>query len=139
MQTRTAFRLSAISLLLGTLVACGGGGSSSSSTSTLSGKVIDGYIIGATVCLDVNSNNRCDAGEPTTTSTAGGAYTLPAYTGSIAGLQVIAEVGPTARDEDDGGALIGAGNGYSLLAPAAASSTVTPLSTLVTTAIAGGC
>jgi hypothetical protein len=90
--------------------------------------------------LDVNSNNRCDAGEPTTTSTAGGAYTLPAYTVSIAGLQVIAEVGPTARDEDDGGALIGAGNGYSLLAlAAAASSPVTRLSTLVTTAIAGGC
>jgi hypothetical protein len=138
-QTTTVFRVSAISLLLGTLVACGGGGSSSSSTSTLSGKVIDGYIRGATVCLDVNSNNRCDAGEPTTTSTAGGAYTLPAYTGSIAGLQVIAEVGPNARDEDDApGVLIGAGNGYSLLAPAAASSTVTPLSTLVSSAIAAG-
>ena len=46
MQTKTAFRLSAISLLLGTVVACGGGGgSSSTSSSTLSGKVIDGYII----------------------------------------------------------------------------------------------
>jgi hypothetical protein len=144
MKVSTPFRVSALSILLGTLVACSGGGGSSSSstaagsTTTLSGKVIDGYIIGATVCLDVNSNNRCDAGEPTTTSMAGGAYTLPAYTGSIAGLQVIAEVGPTARDEDDGGALIGAGNTYSLLAPAAASATVTPLSTLVSSAIAAG-
>jgi len=141
MKTSAVFRASMLSALLGTLVACGGGGSSSSSTpvgpTTLSGKVIDGYIIGAKVCLDVNSNNRCDTDEPTTLSTTGGAYTLPAYAGSIAGLRVIAEVGPTAIDMDDG-LPIGVGNGYSLLAPAAASSTVTPLSTLVSSAIQAG-
>jgi hypothetical protein len=104
---------------------------------TLQGKVIDGYISGAIVCLDVNSNNKCDSGEPTTTSLAGGSYTLPAYTGSITGLRVIAEVGENAIDEDDG-LKIGAGNAYSLLAPAAASSTVTPLSTMVSATIAAG-
>lgn len=143
MQTTTLFRVSTLSVLLGTLVACGGGGGSSSSSTasgsatTLSGKVIDGYIIGAKVCLDVNSNNRCDTDEPSTISTTGGAYTLPAYNGSIAGLRVIAEVGPTAIDMDDG-LPIGVGNGYSLLAPAAASLTVTPLSTLVSSAIQAG-
>lgn len=141
MKTSTAFRVSTSSLLLGALVACGGGGGSSSSStpvgpSTLSGKVIDGYIRGALVCLDVNSNNKCDPDEPSATSSAGGAYTLPAYTGSIAGLRVIAEVGATAVDEDTGP--IGAGNTYSMLAPAAASSTVTPLSTLVSATIAAG-
>jgi len=141
-KTSTVFRVSTLSLLLGTLVACGGGGGSSSSSApagptTLSGKVIDGYIIGAKVCLDVNSNNKCDADEPTTTSIDGGAYSLPPYAGSIAGLRVIAEVGPTAIDMDDG-LPIGVGNAYSLLAPAAASLTVTPLSTLVSSTIQAG-
>ena len=137
MQTRTAFRLSAISLVLGTLVACGGGGSSSTSSSTLSGKVIDGYIVGARVCLDVNSNNKCDAGEPTTISDGTGSYVLPTYTGSIAGLQVVAEVIAGAIDLDDG-IPIPANATYTLMAPAAASSTVTPLSTLISSAISAG-
>ena len=134
--------LSALILLTGCLVSCGGGGGSSSAASTpavpanLSGKVIDGYIIGATVCLDLNSNNKCDAGEPTTTSDAEGGWILPPYMGSIAGLQVVAEVGATARDKDTG--VIGSGNTYSLLAPAAASATVTPFSTMVVSTIAAG-
>jgi hypothetical protein len=33
------------------LVACGGGGGGGSASQSLSGKVIDGYIGGATVCL----------------------------------------------------------------------------------------
>jgi hypothetical protein len=142
MKTSTVFRLSILSALLGTLAACGGGGGSSSSSSTpvgpstLSGKVIDGYIRGALVCLDVNSNNKCDPDEPSAISGAGGAYTLPSYPGSITGLRVIAEVGATAVDEDTGP--IGVGNTYSMLAPAAASSTVTPLSTLVSATIAAG-
>jgi hypothetical protein len=135
-------RICIAGLFIGGLAACGGGGGGSSTTSTpatpatLSGKVIDGYITGAKVCLDVNSNNVCDAGEPTTTSGESGAWSLPPYAGSIAGLQVIAEVGATASDKDTG--VIGAGNTYSLLAPAAASATVTPFSTMVVSTIAAG-
>ena len=143
MKCSLILRLSFAGLFVSSLVACGGGGGGSSTASTtpaapatLSGKVIDGYIAGATVCLDVNSNNKCDAGEPTTTSDATGNWSLPAYAGSIAGLQVIAEVGATATDLDTG--VIGAGNTYSLLAPAAASATVTPFSTLVSATIAAG-
>ncbi len=139
----SAFLRTAITgLFISGLAACGGGGGGSSTTSTpatpatLSGKVIDGYITGAKVCLDVNSNNVCDAGEPTTTSGENGAWSLPAYVGSIAGLQVIAEVGATASDKDTG--VIGAGNTYSLMAPAAASATVTPFSTMVVSTIAAG-
>ena len=137
---------SSIALLIGAVItgltACGGGGGSSSSASTsatpvtLSGKVIDGYITGATVCLDLNSNNKCDAGEPSTISGENGAWTLPPYVGSIAGLQIVAEVGATATDKDTG--VIGTGNTYSLLAPAAASATVTPFSTMVVSTIAAG-
>lgn len=138
-------RLTTLSLLIGALVACGGGGGGGSSTAstpatpvTLSGKVIDGYIKGALVCLDINSNNKCDLEfEPHTTSLEGGAYTLPPYAGSLAGLRVIAEVGADAIDEQDN-LKIGAGNTYSLLAPAAASSTVTPFSTMVSSTIAAG-
>ena len=61
----TRFSLSALSLLTAMLIAACGGGGTTSSPTTLAGKVIDGYITGATVCLDVNSNNTCDAGEPT--------------------------------------------------------------------------
>ena len=139
----SAFLRTAITgLFIGGLAACGGGGGGSSTTSTpatpatLSGKVIDGYITGAKVCLDVNSNNVCDAGEPTTTSGENGAWSLPAYAGSIAGIQVIAEVGATASDKDTG--VIGAGNTYSLMAPAAASATVTPFTTMVVSTIAAG-
>ena len=35
---------------------------------------MDGYISGATLCMDTNNNALCDAGEPTTTSDANGAY-----------------------------------------------------------------
>jgi hypothetical protein len=142
MKNSSLLRICIAGLFISGLAACGGGGGSSSTASTtatpatLSGKVIDGYISGAKVCLDVNSNNVCDAGEPTTTSGENGAWSLPPYAGSIAGLQVIAEVGATATDKDTG--VIGAGNTYSLLAPAAASATVTPFSTMVSSTIAAG-
>jgi hypothetical protein len=116
------------------LAACGGGGSgggngtsgSTSTTPNISGKVIDGYIVGATVCLDLNSNTKCDTGEPSATTTAGGAYNL-SYSGSVDGLHVIAEVPVGAIDEDLGPVT----DAYSLFAPATAPSTVTPLTTLV--------
>ena len=57
------------------LAACGGGGDSgqpsagggttpTTPTPTITGKAIDGYLAGATVCLDLNNNGVCDAGEP---------------------------------------------------------------------------
>ena len=144
MKSSLILRTSIASLLISGIAACGGGGGGSSTASTtpaapvtLSGKVIDGYIVGARVCLDVNSNNTCDAGEPSTISDATGSYILPAYNGSIAGLQVLALVLEGAVDLDDG-LPIKAKDAYTLMAPAAASLTVTPLSTLVSSVIAAG-
>lgn len=65
------------------LAGCGGGGSSppSASTSSVSGVVLDGPIQGATVCLDVNANQLCDSGEPTSAPTdAQGNYTITGLT-----------------------------------------------------------
>lgn len=64
-------------LTVGLIAGCGGGGSSTPASSTaVSGKVADGYLVGATVFLDKNGNYQMDAGEPSTTTDANGAYTL---------------------------------------------------------------
>jgi len=44
--------------------------------SSVAGKVIDGYIQGATVCLDKNKNLQCDKDEPSTTTQSDGSYEL---------------------------------------------------------------
>lgn len=65
------------------LSACGGGGGSAddggppvSQPTTASGKVIDGYVRGATVFCDGNDNGKLDAGEDSVVTGAGGAFTL---------------------------------------------------------------
>jgi hypothetical protein len=126
--------------LIAVLSACGGGGggsaSSTSSTVTIAGAVIDGYIEGAVVCLDVNGNSACDPTEPKATTDSNGNYSI-SYTGSTTGLHVLTEVPSTAKDKDDGGlTLAQAGKtAFTLQAPAPATSStsthVTPLSTIV--------
>jgi len=129
------------------LVACGGGGGGGSSivssvsnsvtnSVSLGGSVIDGYISGATVCLDVNSDNQCTSADNPyiVTSTANGSYTLPAYSGSLKGLQVIAIIPAGAIDSDTPNTPISVG--YTLAAPALTSvnkpenTAITPLTTL---------
>ena len=119
-------------LAAASLIGCGGGGSGSGPT-TLSGVVIDGYIKGAIVCLDTNSNQKCDAPsiDPQATTKDDGSYTFT-YTGNIAGMHVIAEVPVGAIDSDLGTI----STPYSMLAPAEAESksapaVITPLTTLV--------
>ncbi len=60
------------------LSACGGGSSpeTPANTATLTGKVMDGYVQGAKVCLDINKNDVCDTGEPFATTGSGGSYSL---------------------------------------------------------------
>jgi hypothetical protein len=63
----------------GIIAGCGSSGSStpaSSPTTSISGKVADGYLVGATVFLDKNGNYQMDAGEPSATTDANGAYSL---------------------------------------------------------------
>lgn len=42
------------------------------------GKVVDGYLAGATVACDLNNNGNADTGEPTATTGVGGVFTFAA-------------------------------------------------------------
>lgn len=143
--------LSVLSLAL--LTACGGGGGgpddgvdANPTATNFSGTVIDGYIEGAKVCLDMNANLQCDGDEPTATSKADGTFSL-VVTGlaadKIKAAHLLTEVPSTAKDADDGGkTLAEAGKSpFSLLAPAVAfakadgssvaGAVISPLTTLV--------
>lgn len=137
------------------LAACGGGGggggsSSTASVTSISGAVIDGYIEGATVCLDLNANQACDVNEPSATTNASGAFTLNTSSQTLAQVRAahILVVAPsTAKDLDDGGqTLTQAGKKpFWLLAPASAyvtsggtvsgSAVVSPFTSLVSHAM----
>ena len=124
----TRFSLSALSLLTATLIAACGGGGTTTSPTTLSGKVIDGYITGATVCLDVNSNNACDSGEPSATTASGGAYSLVAPAGvNLNTLHLLVNV-PVGAVDSVSGAVTQA---YKMMAPASMPSVITPLTTAI--------
>ena len=117
--------LATTALLL--LAACGGGGTTPA-TQTVSGKVLDGYLTGATVCLDTNNNKRCDGGEPTGTTGANGTYTIANV--SVADLMlypILVEVPAGAVDSDRGTVT----SGYVLTAPAGQPAVISPLTTLV--------
>jgi hypothetical protein len=108
------------------VAACGGGGGGGTVSSTLTGKVIDGYIVGAKVCLDVNSNLLCDPNEPSAVTTAGGNYSL-SYDGSVDGMRILAVVEQGAVDEDLGPVE----KPFNLLTPAEAPTVLSPLTTMV--------
>jgi hypothetical protein len=118
---------------------------------TLSGTVsIDGRVKNVVVCLDLNTNNACDAGEPASAATgADGAYavtwdanTLPATQTSVAAL--IAPVATGTVDQSttaidmsapDAAATTSA---YVLKRPAGAGGDINPLTTLVQAGVAAG-
>ena len=122
---RTAFLISA--LAAATLVACGG-----PSAFTLSGEVIDGYIEGATVCLDENGDGVCSVNEPRAVTTAGGKFSLSVQ-GSTDGKFLVVDIPATAKDSDDGGkTLADAGkSAYVMATPASLPQVITPLTTLM--------
>lgn len=91
------------------LTACGGGGdgspsgpsstggaSSPTQNTQITGKAIDGYLVGATVCFD-NGQGACDTTQPTTTTDANGNYTLK-VSGSVTGKQLDVIVTPSTTD-----------------------------------------
>lgn len=49
-------------------------------TGVSEGFAYDGYLVGATVCVDVNLNKACDADEPSTTTGEDGQFSLVALT-----------------------------------------------------------
>lgn len=77
---KSLMKTSLLTIAMSTLVACGGGGSDTKTetpvavtpttptpkVATISGNVIDGYIVGATIFMDLNFNGQFDEGEPNT-------------------------------------------------------------------------
>jgi hypothetical protein len=109
------------------LVACGGGGGGGVALpKSISGVVLDGYIEGATVCLDLNANLQCDPNEPSAFTDKDGRYSL-SYDGSLDGLLVLAVVPEGATDSELGRIT----KAFDLMSPAENALTVTPITTLV--------
>ncbi|MHB8122179.1 MAG: hypothetical protein ACYDG4_08500 [Desulfuromonadaceae bacterium] len=113
-------------MLAGVVAGCGSSGTSSmmspqgNSTASISGKVADGYLVGATVFLDKNGNYQMDSGEPSATTDQNGAYVLnvnPADVGKYP-VVAIATKGVTI-DKDTGTAVL---NSYILSMSASATS-----------------
>lgn len=130
-----------LSLSVATLIAttlsfsgCGGGGGSSDPitppSSGADGKVADGYLKNATVCLDKNLNSKCDNGEPTTISKDGGEYTLSNVSAAdYAKYPIVVEIkAGVTIDEDDNAT---ATKDYTLSAPAGQKDFISPLSTML--------
>lgn len=122
---KSKFTVELICIGVITLTACGGG--NGGGTSVLSGKVVDGYINGATVCLDLNKNGVCDVGEPSGVTGVGGAYTLNMPQGAVlADVPVLVNVPVGAVDESEGTI----SKIFFLSSPADASQIISPFSTM---------
>jgi len=116
------------------LTGCGGGGgepvgATTGEQETISGKVIDGYISAAVVCIDLNANGHCDDDESQTRSDGAGAYKLTIPKNSQAPL--LAEVyAGLSIDSDHPG--IPVATSYRMASPSKAYSTlISPYTTLV--------
>ncbi|MEY4511389.1 MAG: hypothetical protein RLZZ450_3511 [Pseudomonadota bacterium] len=99
--------------------------SSGNPSREVSGVVVDGYLEGATVFLDLNGNHAQDADEPSTTTDAKGAFHLTVHgtaADTFADLYLHASVPSTAKDSDDLGATLqqAGKSAFTLLSPAAA-------------------
>ncbi|MEI8326102.1 MAG: hypothetical protein WCH44_12200, partial [Betaproteobacteria bacterium] len=137
-------KLKLCGLLLTALAAgCGGGGGSTEpapppppppviTTTDVPITVVDGPIQNATVCLDINGNGLCDAGEPSAKTDATGKVTLTVEKADAGKYAVLAVVGTDAVDADTGKVLVP----FTLSAPADAVAVVSPLTTLVQQTIA---
>lgn len=123
------FRRSGLAVVIGAaLVLSGCGGSGSSTPENVSGVVADGYLENATVCLDINGNKACDAGEPTAVTDSTGAYTIE--TEGSTNYPIVAEiVAGLTVDQDNPGVVIT--DEYVLTSPAGRPEFVSPLSTMV--------
>lgn len=119
------------------LTACGGSGGGGSTKTSLSGTVADGYLRGATVCLDINGNAACDTGEPSATTGDGGKYTLSDINaGDDTKYAVVVNVPAGAVDSDNPTGSVG--KAYFLSSPAGKGGFISPVTTLIQQKLAAG-
>jgi hypothetical protein len=120
------------------LSACGGGGGSpgtpaanATAASSIRGVAADGYLLGATACLDTNDNKKCDSGEPQAATGAGGNFTINNVNATDSSKHgVVVEVNSSTIDEDTGAPV---GKNYTLTAPPGKPGFVSPVTTLIHT------
>ena len=99
----------------------------SSSNKTVSGKVADGYLDKAKVCLDKNENGKCDTDEPSTLS-VNGDYNLSVKTTDVGKYPILVEVTTSTIDLDDGNFIT---KPYTLTAPKDSTEFISPITTLI--------
>jgi len=107
----------------------------STAESSIEGVAFDGLLANATVCVDLNENRDCDAGEPTAKTSATGTYKIEKLTAAQAtGFTVLAKaVAGTTTNAD---APVTAG--FTLAAPAGKAAVISPYTTLVVSEVDGG-
>ncbi|MFA7406129.1 MAG: hypothetical protein WC007_19205 [Pelobacteraceae bacterium] len=121
MKTQIVTALTIISA--GIIAGCGSSTSTSplssgSPASSISGKVADGYLVGATVFLDKNGNYLPDPGEPSATSDQNGAYTLSVDPADVGRYPIVAMATRGVTIDKDTGTAVE--NSYILSMPATA-------------------
>jgi len=122
--------LAVLSTLTLGITGCGTSDSKSTDTTTksLSGNVADGYLVGATVCLDKNNNTNCDSDEPYTKTTTNGKYTLSNLTNDdISKYPLFVEVDEFVIDEDDNKTV----SQYYTLTATPGQTFISPISTMI--------
>lgn len=138
-----ALKAGIFSAVLLVLSGCGGGGDGASANANgggtpaqpsqaanLTGKAIDGYLAGATVCLDVNANNACDGTEPSTVTDGSGNYGLVVDANAV-GKKLLVMVTPATKDNSRPGYSFPASLVLSGIVDGAKGQNVTPLTSLV--------
>ncbi len=102
----------------------------SNNSLNLTGKVADGYLVDARVCLDLNDNFECDDSEPTTISLTKGNYSLQDLNQSdVDSHSIIVEaIAGETYDEDDPSATIA--KSFTLSAPIG-QTFISPLTTII--------
>jgi hypothetical protein len=99
----------------------------SSATETVAGKAADGYLYGATACLDINENKVCDPTEPSASTGPNGDFSISASP-SDAAHPIVVEIVVGTIDQDDPDNPID--TAYTITAPAGYDF-VSPLTTMV--------
>ncbi len=122
------FRYSAIFISISlSLTGCGGNSSSSATnanTVSLTGVVIvDGYVQGATVCLDKNNNLFCESSEPQAITNAQGQYKLNNITTSDSTSYPVIAAVPVEASQN--------AKPFTLTTPRGKHSVISPITTLI--------
>lgn len=132
-RTEALVLVSSIGFAAG-LAACGGGDDGPHVT----GQVLGSYIQNAKVCLDLNDNAKCDAGEPSSTSDAQGKFSI-GDSSNGGWKNVVADLSGARENDADGkdmGTKFGAGTFFR--APKGESATVSALTTQLAQLVEGG-